>query len=180
MKQSLAIVFFLFYLLLGTPLAGISQEAQAIMDIKVNVIRGATGLQQKIIFDAEDFSFENRRVIDSSLSEKSITSISADSILFFKYNTYPNHNVIVSVEPVHQLINQNGEEITFVIDAMGFSHKPDTSSITYFNTFNCNSFQTNTKGKAYLWVDGRILLPANTKLNGTFKGIEVGNIQCAL
>lgn len=167
------------FFLLTIPSTGIGQRAQAVMDVRVNIVRGVTAIQQEITIVADDVNFKKRHVIEDPFTGK-LNSIPVDSVLFLMYDTYPNKNIIVSVEPVQHFINQHGEEITFIIDAMGYSHKPDASSITYFDTFNCNSFQINNKGKAYLWVDGRIIIPSDKKLKGIFKAVEAGNIQCNL
>lgn len=150
------------------------QADQAIMEVRVNVIKGATNTAKKITIP-----YKNTVQKDTTfITQGSNNTVPVDSLLFFSYNSYPNTDIIISVQPVHHFENEDGQQMTFVIDAMGYSYVPQKSHITYFDTYNCNTVRTNKDGKAYLWVDGRLKLPEGD-IEGSFVPTLGGNIQCS-
>ena len=161
-------------LLILAPTTCIGQAAQAIMEVRVNVIKGASSTTKQITIPYKDKIKNDATVI----SQTTKNVIQVDSLLFFSYNSYPHKDIVISVDPVHHFVNDEEQHLTFVIDAMGYSHVPQKSTIHYFDTFNCNTVRTNKKGKAFLWVDGRLKFPEE-KIGGSFMPVMGGDIQCS-
>jgi hypothetical protein len=152
-----------------------AQNAQAVMKIKVDVERGVGGTHQKITIGTINKCCK-KTVPKTTIYGNANELIEKDSLLLYQFQNDPNQHFIFSVEPVQKLVNQMGDEIIFIIDAVGYSHDPLKTDIRYFDKLSCNEIATNEEGYAYLWVDGRFFLPEITK--GTFGNAGDSSFLC--
>ncbi|MFP8488003.1 hypothetical protein ACKGJO_02800 [Gracilimonas sp. Q87] len=172
MKKS---VIFILALLLS-PFCTSAQSAQAVMEVKVEIVseKGIELLNIKI--DTPEKSIE-KDITQPIFSGTANELIEKEVVLFYKIINRPNQKLIVELDTVQQFKNSSNDKIFFTIHSVGYSHTPDKDSIKYFTEIDCNELTTDKDGKAYLYVDGHFFFPE--PVNGEFSNtIQFTALQC--
>lgn len=135
------------------------QQAQAVMTVKVDVVRGISAEQRLIKISPKDALQLQKEAKEVTFKGKAKKLIKKDSLLFYKFHYLPNQKLLFSVDPVQRFQNEKGAELFLILSKIGYSFSPNPSEINYLDKFKCSDVKANKQGVLYLWANARFYLP---------------------
>lgn len=164
-------------LIIGVFSTVFGQQVQAVMTVKVDVVRGISAEQRLIKLNPKSALQLQKEAKDVSFQGEIRKLVEKDSLLFYKFNYVPNQKFLFSVEPIQRFRNKKGQELFLILTKIGYSFSPDPSEINYLDKFNCSNVKTNSEGVLYLWANAKFYLPKDAI--GKFEPQNQLSFQCS-